>query len=161
MIWNFVIIAILWAVAEFSWGVDYTLLYEELILYIEGHDFVLSGYIGGGAFGLVALAFIFRSMGMFSLVFLMSKASFYVSQFAVCLFSYAAVALWFYVSRNLWADIGYLIAALPFLWLFASSISLWIFDFNYPVTEKIYNNILLAIISVVAVLAASFFELTF
>ena len=161
MIWNFVIIALLWAVAEFSWGVDYTILYEELILYIEEHDFVLSGYIAGGAFALVGLSYVFRAMGLYSLVLLMSKAFFYLSQFAVCLFSYAAVALWFYVSRNLWADVGYLVAALPFLWLLASSISLWIFDFNYPIADKIYNNILLAIISVVAVLAASFLGLTF
>ena len=139
---------------------EYSEVYEVLIKYLEGHDIALSGYIVGGAFGLVGLSYIFRAMGWYSLVFLMSKASFYISQFAVCFVSYAAVALWFYVSRNLWADVGYLIAALPFIWLFASSISLWIFDFNYPVTERIYNNILLAIISVVAVLALSFFGLT-
>ncbi len=161
MIWNFVIIAILWATAEFSWGVDYSETYKELIQYLEGHDIIISSYIAGGAFALVGFSYLFRAMGWYSLVFLMSKAAFYVSQFAVCLVSYAAVALWFYVSRNLWADMGYLFAALPFLWLFASSISLWIFDFNYPVTEKIYNNILLAIISVVAVLALSFFGISF
>jgi hypothetical protein len=161
MIWNFVIIAILWATAEFSWGVDYTVIYEALIEYLEGHDILMSGYLAGGAFGLVGLAYIFRALGWYSLVFLVSKASFYVSQFAVCLFSYAAIALWFYVSRNLWADVGYLVAAVPFLWLFSSSVSLWIFDFNYPVAERIYNNILLAIISIVVVLALSFFGLTF
>lgn len=161
MIWNFVIIAFAWAVAQFSWGADYAELYQELILYVESHDIVISGYLAGGAFALVGLSYMFRGFGWYSLVFLISKVSFFISQFAVCLFSYAAVAFWFYASGNLWADVGYLVAALPFLWLFASSISLWIFDFNYPVAERIYDNILLAIISIVSVLAASFFGLSF
>ena len=161
MIWNFVIIALFWAIAQFAWGTDYAEFYKELIKFVNENDILLSAYLVGGASGLVASAYIFRGMGLYSLVFLLSKMSFYISQFAVCLFAYAGVAFWFYVSQNLWADIGYLMAAQPFIWLFASSISLWIFDFNYPVAEKIYDNILLAIIGVVAVLALSFFGISF
>ena len=161
MVWNFVIIALVWAGAEFSWGVNYPDLYQEMMQYINEHEVLLAGYSVGGAFGLVVLSYMFRAFGWYSLVFLMSKLAFYLSQFLVCLISYSAVSFWFYVSQNLWADMGYVVAATPFVWLFAASISLWLFDFNYPVAEKIYNNIVVAIISVVVVLAMSFTGFSF
>ena len=124
MVWNFVIIALVWAGAEFSWGVDYSNLYQNMMEYVDEHEVLLSSYSVCAAFGLVILSYVFRALGWYSLVFLVSKLAFYVSQFIICLVAYSAVSFWFYVSKNLWADMGYIIAAMPFLWLLASSISL-------------------------------------
>jgi len=155
--WNFAFIVFVWIFAQFSLGVDYAKFYPQLIDYVSAQEIVISGYAGGGAMCLVLFAYLMRGLGFYSVVYLISKIAFALSQLTVCAVSFAAVAFWFYVPQNLWTDLSIYALAVPFLWLGASSASLWIFDFNYPISERLYNNILVAIISVVLTLILTYF----
>ena len=152
MIWNFIIIAVVWGIGDFAWGVDYGALYPQLVSLLQERQTMLAAYVVGFSGALVLSSYLFQGLGWYSMLFMVSKLAFYLGQFLVCLVSFGAVLFWLYTASNLWVDMGYLNALLPFVWLFAASFSLGIFDFNYPVTERIYNHMLLAILSVLAVM---------
>lgn len=152
MIWNFIIIVVGWGIGEFAWGLDYGALYPQLVRLLQERQTMLAACVAGFSCALVLFSYLFQGLGWYSLLFMVSKLAFHLGQFLVCLVSFGSVLFWLYTASNLWVDMGYLNALLPFVCLFAASFSLGIFDFNYPVTEKIYNHVLLAILSVLAVM---------
>jgi hypothetical protein len=153
MIVRLTIIALLWLGSFVSYDLDYAELYARGLDYLQLHQGQVVGYAIAGTMGLVLGVFVLGQIRSFALVHLLARLTFEASQFAICLLSFAAVVFWFDFGRNLWADLGVL-AAVPFLVLAASCLGLWIFDFNYPLHNRILRNLTLPVLSLAIIVIA-------
>lgn len=154
MITRLIIIALLWLGSVISYNPDYAAISARTLHYLHLHQGQIAGYAILVAMGLVLGAFILGQIRSFSLLHLLARGFFEVSQFAICLLSFAAVVFWFDFNLNLWAALGSLLVAVPFLMLAASCLSFWIFDFNYPLYNRILRNLTLPALSLVIILIA-------
>ncbi|MDA8164815.1 MAG: hypothetical protein M0017_07285 [Desulfobacteraceae bacterium] len=147
MIVRLTIIALLWLGSLVSYSPDYATLYARILEQLQLHQAQVVGYTLAGSVGLVAGVYILEQIRSFALVHLLARLAFEASQLAICLLSFAAVVLWFQLGRNLWVELGFLLASVPFMVLAASCLCLWIFDFNYPLHNRIMRNLTLPFLS--------------
>ena len=153
MLKNLVLISLLWYGLR-GYGVDLQEYYVLASGYLANHHQVVLMYGILGALGMVLISYIFAAFNLHTLMHLFASLFFELTQFSICLISLVAVTFWLGFHVNVWRDLG-LTIILPFAWLFASCFSLRIFDFNYPVTDKILSNILLALVSGIIILGAA------
>lgn len=155
MIKNFIILSIGWICGRYLYGVDSAKLYELIVGVPSQYQWLLlsCGTIGSVFFVFVAL--ILRDSGLFSLLHGLSKLNFEFSQFVICSISFFAVIFFHQLQANLWWDLGFLVL-IPFEILAASCFSLHLFDFNYPLGEKLLNNTVIPIVSGLIVLVWQF-----
>jgi hypothetical protein len=155
MITRLIIIALLWLGSVISYNPDYGALYSRALQYLHLYQGQVVGYTMIGSLGIVFSAFILGQLRSFGLIHLLARIFFELSQLSICLLSFAAVVFWFDFGRNLWVALGFLLAAVPFVVLAASCVCFWIFDFNYPLHNRITRNLTLPALSLVIVLIAS------
>jgi len=154
MIKNFIIIWFFWLGGEFVLGWNFTAYYELVFAYLAENQINLFVYGTLGSLGFVFIAYILRDLGLFSLMRLFSKLIFEFSQFVICFVSIFAVIFVFQQHLNLWKDLG-ILAVVPFEMLLASCASLTMFDFNYPLGEKLLNNVGVPALSILTVILSS------
>jgi len=153
MLKNIFVIAFFFLFAILS-EVDLQLFYNSMVEYLQANDMQL---VGGGvllSLGLLALSVVFNAIRWYSVLLAMSKLAFALSKLFACLVSLLVVACFVQSGINLWLEIGFLPACLPFLFLGASSMSIRIFDFNYPIRNELVAYFLLLALSGVVVMAA-------
>lgn len=139
MIKNFVIIGLIWLGGQFIYGIDFAEYYELVVNYLSGNELNLLVYGTLGSICFVFISFVLRDVGFFSLMHMLSNFVFELSQFAICFVSIFAVIFVFQLQHNLWLDLG-ILAVIPIEVLLASCTSLYLYDFNYPLGEKLLDN---------------------
>jgi len=157
MIKDFVIVFVLWLSVRFLWLVDTLDLYNTLVGFCAESQTSILGTALLGAMGVVLAAYLLSSLQLFTPLYLLSRLTFEVSQFVIVLFSCAAVIFLFDGGFNLWQGVGLLEALIPFLFLGVSCFGFWLFDFNYPLQQRLVRNILLPLLSGVIVLVTPYF----
>jgi hypothetical protein len=109
-----------------------------------------------GSLVFVAVTFLLGETGFYSLMRLLGKMLFELSQSANYFVCLAAVIFYFQLHVNLWLDLG-IVAAIPFETFLASCLALYLFDFNYPIGERLRENFGAAVLSCLIVsISASF-----
>lgn len=121
--------------------------YYGLVALLNDQYMLLSGLGLVLAFGLVMFSMAFGTTAWFSLVYVLAKLVYEVSQFFICLLSLLAVLFCLHFNLNLWADLQPLLTVLPFLLLGFSCASIRIFDFNYPVRNTLTGHLTLVALS--------------
>lgn len=134
----------------------YQAFYEVFATFVADQAYTLALYGVAGSVAIVLLSLIFRGFGWYTVMFVLSKCFFWLSQFCVTLFSVAAVVFWLDFQKNLWWDLGLLVGSIPFLALFASGYSLKQFDFNYPITRAFEASMALPILSVLIIFISAY-----
>lgn len=156
MLKDFVIFALLWMGARFAWGVDLAAFHDRLFLFVAEHHGALLGSVLVVLFCLVLISYLAGTFRWYGLLYLLSRFSFELSQLVLVCISVDAVLLQFNEGVNLWGQLGPLVASLPFLTLAASCFGFWMYDFNYPIQDKIVRNLLPPLASGVIVGVISF-----
>lgn len=156
MLKNILISFLLWLGGLSFFGDDSREMYGSFAQFVADHDLTILSYGVLGSMSFIGLSYIFRGIGLFSLMFFLNKLFFWLSQFVISLISVVAVAFWFDWGRNLWLDLGYYVAAVPFVTLAAAAVNLQLFDFNFPVAQDLRNHIGLPIISGLIIWASTF-----
>jgi hypothetical protein len=157
MIKNFVIVGLLWFGGRYIWNLDFTVLYDPIMAYLAENQWKIFIIATLGATGFVIAESLLMDWGFFLLMHISGKLLFELSQFVICFVSIFAVIFFYQLQLNLWQDLGILILV-PFEALLASCFSLHIFDFNYPLGEKVVNNIGLPILSGTIVILSVLFR---
>ncbi|MDH3359772.1 MAG: hypothetical protein OEL55_02785 [Desulfobulbaceae bacterium] len=156
MLKDFFIFGMIWMGARFAWMVDIPAFHKDVFrLLSENH-----GSLIGSAFGvvicLVLVSYMCGAMRWHSVLYILSRLTFEISQFVLVFISCDAIVLWFDSQINLWAQLGLVVASLPFLTLGASCFGFWMYDFNYPLQDRIARNLMTPIVSGVIIGIASF-----
>jgi hypothetical protein len=154
MIIRLLLIAFVWLVSILVYDVKYQELYALTLDFLHSHRWQTMGYGILAPLGLLLCAFFLGRVSFFRPLYLLARIFFEASQLFIYLLSFGAVVFWFDFRQNLWVDLG-MLAALPVLSLIASCCSLWIFDFNYPLRNRIQRNLLLAALSLVIIFIAA------
>lgn len=136
----------------------YQAFYEAFAAYVSGQAYTLVLYGVAGSIAIVLLSLIFRGLGWYAVMYILSKCFFWLSQFCVTLLSVAAVIFWLDFQKNLWWDLGVMAGSIPFLVLVASGYSLKQFDFNYPIARAFEASLALPILSVVIIFTVAYFS---
>jgi hypothetical protein len=155
MVKFFIILSISWFGGRFIYGVDFAKLYEFAVNVSSQNQWLLVSCGTIGSLFFIFVAFILSESGLFSLLHALSKLCFELSQFVICSLSFFAVIFFYQLQMNLWWDLG-ILALIPFEILAASCFSLYLFDFNYPLGEKLLNNIVAPIVSGLIVIISKF-----
>lgn len=153
MLRSFIIIGVIWFVSRFAGDVDYPHVYETLVKLNAAHDPTFFIASLAGIFSLVLVAGFFSVLKLHSVMYLFSKLFLEINQLLVCGISFFAVVIWFDLHRNLWMDFGK-VTLLPYAGLLTSCFCLRMFDFNYPVQDRIVNNTAAMLGSIVVVFIA-------
>jgi hypothetical protein len=128
---------------------DYAVLYLNFLDYVlPRQTFILMVGLAGSALHVI-LASLCSALGLYVLMFLLAKVFFELSQLGVCLVSVSSLIFWFTAQRNIWFDAPVLIYLLLYTVLAASAFALYLFDFNYPLKEKLSSHLLLPVIATV------------
>lgn len=91
-----------------------------------------------GALILVFLSLIFSRVRFLSIFYLLVRFIFDLLQLVLLALALAALVASLAFEANLWLEVSWLVASL-YAWLYGAALSLWLFDFNYPL-----RNVLLA-----------------
>lgn len=153
------LIAFLWLGSRLAYAPDYQELYARSLDFLLIHQADVVAYSVFGAVVLVLCSFILAQIRIFGPLHMLARLFFEASQLTIYALSFVAVVLRFEIGRNLWLDPG-LLAGVPFLALLASCLSLWIFDFNYPLRNRIQRNLALPVLSLLIVFLAGFLGYT-
>ncbi|MEW6595111.1 MAG: hypothetical protein AB1413_09605 [Thermodesulfobacteriota bacterium] len=144
------IIGLAWLAARFVYGVDFTLVAEAVTSFVAARATALLVYAGLSAVTLPFVSLLFRGLGSYAVMYLLDRFCFWLGQFLVALLSAAAVIFWFETGVNLWGGLGATVA-LPFLVLASAAISLKLFDFNYPLKERLMGSLWLPVASLLII----------
>ena len=155
MIIDFIIVGLIWFGGRYVWHIDFSASYQAAFKILTEYDLTILTYGTMGAICLVMISYILRALGFFSLMRIFTKLIFEISQLSICFLSIFAVILLFQINVNLWQDISTL-SVIPFEVLIASCVSLYLFDFNYPLGSKILPNIMVPILSILTVFGVIF-----
>lgn len=147
MLKNISISVLLWLASLSVFGDNYQEAYGRFVQFAEGNDLTLLSYGVLGSMSFVGLTYMIGGMGWYTLMFLVNRVFFWLSQFFICLISVLAIAFWFDFGQNIWMDLGASVCAIPFVALGAGAISLRLFDFNFSVIEDIKSHIILPVLS--------------
>jgi hypothetical protein len=153
MIKNLGIFFLVWCGGRYILDLDFARYYALATEYLSANTRFLFLAATVGSFFCVAGAFFLRESGFFSLMRLFGKTLFEASRSAIYFVSLGAVIFYFQLSVNLWQDLGFL-AIIPFEALLASCVSLYLFDFNYPLAGRLLENVGTAILSGVIVIVS-------
>ena len=154
MIKDFIIVCLLWLMIRFVWLIDLPTIHDAVVGFISSSQASLLTGAVLGALGIVVVAYLLSAVRVYPPLYLLSRLTFEVSQFAIVLLSVFAVILRFDCGLNLWAGLG-IAASVPFLFLGASCAGFWLYDFNYPLQQRLARNIVVPVLSGVAIWAAS------
>lgn len=153
MIKNLLFFSLAWLGGRYLFDLDFAQYYALAMGYLSDNtSFLLLSATLGSVF-CVASAFFLGETGFFSLMQLLGKFLFEISQSAIYFVSLFAVIFYFQLHVSLWQDLG-LLAIIPFEVLLASCVSLYLFDFNYPLAEMLLENIGIAILSGLVVIVS-------
>jgi hypothetical protein len=155
MIIRLLLIAFVWLGSILVYDVNYQELYILALDFLHAHRGQMMGLGILAPLLLLLCSFFLGRVSFFSPLYLLVRVFFEANQLFIYLLSFAAVVFWFDFRQNLWLDLG-MLAALPFVSLIASCYSLWIFDFNYPLSNRIQRNLLLPAISLVIIFVAAY-----
>lgn len=150
------LIGLLWLAARFVYGVDFTLVADNMTQLVSNRGSAVLIYVGLGAMALPLVSLFFRGIGSYSLMHLLDRFCFWLGQLLVTLVSFAAVIFWFEAKVNLWGLLGP-VASAPFLVLASAAFSLKLFDFNYPLKETLISNLSLPVLSLLIIWGSRFF----
>ncbi len=154
MIKNFIFIVVIWITCRFIFNLDFAERYEIAIMYLSENNLSLLAYGTIGSIIFVVIAYFLQTFGFYSVMLFFCKFIFEISQFMISFISVSAVVFFYQIQRNLWLDIN-LLSIVPFEMLAASCLCLHLFDFNYPLRDKILDNIGVPILSGVIVIFSS------
>ncbi len=153
---DFAIFALLWLGARFAWRVDLSAFHEDMFRFLTQNQGSLLGSALLVVCCLLIISYLCGTLRWHGPLYVLSRFTFEISQLSLVCLSLDAVLLWFGGGVNLWGQIGPLLASLPFLTLGASCFGFWMYDFNYPLQDRIARNLLLPILSGLIVGVASF-----
>jgi hypothetical protein len=153
MILRLFLIAIVWLGTMLAHDVNYQEIYAMALDFLHAHRGQAIGYGILAPLGLLLCSFFLGRVSFFSPLHLLARVFFEASQLFIYVLSFAAVVFWFDFGQNLWLDLG-IFAAVPFVSLIASCCSLWVFDFNYPLSNRIQRNLLLPALSLAIIFIA-------
>lgn len=156
MLKDFVIFALVWMGARFAWGVDLAAFHDQMFLFVAEHQTSLLGSVLVVIFCLVLISYLAGTFRWYGLLYLLSRFSFELSQLVLVCISCDAVLLKLNLGINLWSELGPLVVSLPFLTLGASCFGFWMYDFNYPLQDRIARNLLPPVLSGVIIGIISF-----
>lgn len=156
MLKDFVIFALLWLGARYAWGVDLAAFHEQLFRSIVEHQASLLGSAMVVVLCLILISYLSGTFRWYGFLYLLSRLSFELSQLVLVCISCDAVILILNDGVNLWGQLGPLLASLPFLTLAASCFGFWMYDFNYPLQDRIVRNLVPPILSGLIVGVVSF-----
>lgn len=147
MVRNISITLLVWGFFHMMFEPDYAALYAGLIdsVTVRQTSILAWGFMGAAL--LVAGSYLCSFLGMYSLMYFLAKTFFELSQLAVCAVSVLSLAIWFLTRRNLWLDAAVVTYVLLYIYLGASALSLYIFDFNYPLKDKLASAAVLPIVA--------------
>ncbi len=156
MLKDFAIFALVWLGARFAWGVDLDAFHAGLFrLVAEGRGSLLGSALIVVC-TLLLISYLCGTLRWYGPLYLLSRITFELSQLVLVCISCDAVILWFVNGINLWAQLGPLVASLPFLTFGASCYGFWMYDFNYPLQDRVLRNLAIPVISGLVVAVASF-----
>jgi hypothetical protein len=155
MITRLLFIALLWLGSILVYDLNYQELYAQALDSLLARQAMAVTFGVLGSIILMFCSFVLGQFRIFALLHLFARFTFEVNQFIIYLLSFAAVAFWFDFGARLWQDLG-LLSAIPFLALLSSCLSLWIFDFNYPLRNRIQRNLALPVLSLLIIFLAGF-----
>ncbi|MBU0730221.1 MAG: hypothetical protein KKA70_10800 [Proteobacteria bacterium] len=153
---NIFIVGLSWVALRFLWKVDLKVYYETFLQFIDSQDMLIASSGTSVAFLMVMSTYILRGINAFSLIKFFNTLLFELSQLAICIISMTAVAFWFEYQINIWIDLG-ITSIVPVEIVIASLYGLWLHDFNFPMGNKILNNISLPFISVIIIAVMNIF----
>lgn len=94
---------------------------------------------------------------IFTLVFNRSRVSFFINiinnfefslgETIIVLISLFSLGSWFFLRQNFWREIGSGTFLVPFTFLIVSSINLKLYDFNYPIWNRLFKSFIVPIIT--------------
>ncbi|MDH5298888.1 MAG: hypothetical protein OEV91_07705 [Desulfobulbaceae bacterium] len=155
MIKDFVIVLVLWLGARFAWQVEMPAAYDGLVRVAGEFQTPLLGYAALLIVGLVVAFYLLGMLRWFAPLYVLSRFTFEVSQFLIVLLSVSAVLFRLDVGANLWSGLGATLASVPFLLLGSSCLGFWLFDFNYPLQQRLVRNLVLPLLSALIILLSS------
>jgi hypothetical protein len=150
MINNLVIFFLAWCGGHYILDLDFARYYALATGYLADNTRFLFVAATAGSVLCVAGAFFLEETGLYSLMRLLGKTLFEISRSALYFVSLAAIIFSYQLSVNLWQDLGFLVI-IPLETLLASCVSLYLFDFNYPLAGRLLENVGAAILSGVIV----------
>lgn len=147
MLRNITIVLGCWVFFHMMFEPDYAVIYADFLDYVlVRQTLILAVGLAGSALHVI-LAALCSALGLYVLMYLLAKVFFELSQLGVCLVSVSSLIFWFIAQRNIWLDAPVLIYPLLYAVLAASALALYIFDFNYPLKEKLAGHLLLPVIA--------------
>lgn len=156
MLKDFFIFLLLWTGARYAWMVDVSAFHDEMFSLLTVHHSSLLFSAVVVVFSILLISYLCGSLRWHGPLYLLSRISFEISQLVLVIISCDAVFLWFGSQINLWAQLGPLVASLPFLTLGASCFGFWMYDFNYPLQDRIARNLMVPAVSGLIVGISSF-----
>lgn len=147
MLKNFFIYLLLWCGARYAWMVDLSAFHEELFRQLPEYQGALFLSALVVIFFILLISYLCGALRWHGPLYLLSRLTFEISQLALVILSCDAVFIWFDSNINLWMMLGPQIASLPFLTLGASCLGFWMYDFNYPLQDRIARNLMVPVLS--------------
>lgn len=147
MVRNISITLLAWGFFHMMFEPDYAVLYASLIDFVTVRQTAILAWGLLGAALLIAGSYLCSFLGMYLLMYLLAKVFFELSQLAICMASVFSLIIWFAIQRNVWLDAAAVTYVLLYAFLGASALSLYIFDFNYPLKDKVAGHAVLPIIA--------------
>lgn len=121
--------------------------YDSLIAFLNGQEMLIAGGVTLFSVCLVFVSFLFSSTPLYPVFLVLSRFSFWASQFLACLVSFLAVSCFVSFGVSLWLDVSRMLTPMPFVFLGAACLSIKFFDFNQPVRKNFLGSILLMAVS--------------
>lgn len=147
MVRNISITLLVWGFFHMMFEPDYAALYASLIDYVTARQTAILAWGLLGAALLVVGSYLCSFLGMYLLMYLLAKVFSELSQLAVAFVSVLSLVIWFAIERNVWLDAAVVTYVLLYAFLGASALSLYIFDFNYPLKDKLASHAVLPILA--------------
>lgn len=133
-----------------AYNVDMAGWYEIAAGYIADAQvgICVQAIIGGCL--LVLMSVLMAQAGAYSLMLLFSRLVLEISLLGVSLLSFGGLYFSWVLLKNVWFDMG-VAALVPFLGVATAGFCLHLFDFNYPVSQKIVGYLVVSFFSIVFV----------
>lgn len=156
MLKDFVIFALLWLGARFAWEVDLAAFHEQMFRFVVANHTLLLGSVVVTVLCLLLVSYLCGTLRWYGFLYLLSRFTFELSQLVLVCISCDAVLLILNDGVNLWGQLGAMVVSLPFMTLAASCFGFWMYDFNYPLQDRILRNLLPPVLSGIIIGIVSF-----
>lgn len=148
-------ILIFWGFTHFGEIINYGDLTARVDTAMQGSEMVVLGEALAVGFIMVVLAVIMSMFQYYPLMYAVVRIFYVLSRYAICALALISVLHWLASGQDMWAALG-AGAAAPFIVFAASLAGIRVYDFNYPLQNRIAEIAAVVFLSLLIIKGAVF-----